>query len=82
MIRRIPVSRDNTDLIQYAISLFNESSLVADDFVYLIFLAPDHVHLLVESDGQLSIEEILNRIKDFTCERLLEKYLLIVFPFP
>ena len=72
--RRMPVFRDNTDVIESAINLFPESSLVVDDFVHLIFLAPDHVHLLVESDGELSVEEIVNRIKDFTCKRLFERF--------
>ena len=72
--RRMPVFRDNTDVIESAINLFPESSLVVGDFVYLIFLAPDHVHLLVESNGELSIEEIVNRIKDFTCKSLFKRY--------
>ncbi|MFC1532272.1 IS200/IS605 family transposase [Thermodesulfobacteriota bacterium] len=74
VVRRMPVFKDNRDFIETAISLFPESSLVVDDFVHLIFLAPDHVHLLVESNGELSVEEIINRIKDFTCKRLFEKY--------
>lgn len=74
VFRRVPIFRDNKDLIESAINLFSESSLVVNDFVHLIFLAPDHVHLLVESNGELSIEEIVNRIKDFTCKSLFERY--------
>ena len=74
VINRTPVFRDNTELIESLIDLFNESSTVVNDFVYPIFLAPDHVHLLVESDGQLSIQEIINRIKDFTSKGLFNRF--------
>ncbi|MGA9177291.1 MAG: transposase, partial [Desulfobacterales bacterium] len=40
-------------------------------------LASDHIHVYVESDGELSIEEIVHRIKQFSNEAILKKFPLI-----
>jgi len=50
---------------------------LAGGFVDLLYLAPDHLHLYVESDGELSIEEIVHRIKQFSNDAILEKFPLI-----
>ena len=43
-------------------------------FVEVLHLAADHVHLYVESDGELSIEEMVQRIKRFTNEAVLDEF--------
>ena len=63
---RKPVFRSDDKIVEAAYKLFDESSEVVNDFVSLISLAPDHVHVLVESNGELSVEELVNRIKEFT----------------
>jgi len=52
-------------------------SELAGGFVDLLYLAPDHIHLYVESDGELSIEEIVHRIKQFSNDAILEKFPLL-----
>jgi putative transposase len=52
-------------------------SETAGGFVDLVYLAPDHIHLYVESDGELSIEEIVHRIKRVSSDVILEKFPLI-----
>lgn len=74
VVCRFRIFRDDKSMIKTAIELFNESSLVVNDFVHLLFLAPDHVHLLVESNGELSVEELVNRIKKHACNGLFKKY--------
>jgi len=56
---------------------FQRCSEQAGGFVDLLYLAPDHIHLYVESDGDLSIEEIVHRIKQFSNDAILEKFPLI-----
>ena len=56
---------------------FLRCSELAGGFVDLLYLAPDHIHLYVESDGELSIEEIVHRIKRFSSDATLEKFPLI-----
>jgi REP element-mobilizing transposase RayT len=40
----------------------------------LLCLAPDHVHLYVESDGELSVEEIVHKIKRFSNDVIVEEF--------
>ena len=54
-------------------SLFRCSDLV-DGFVKLLSLAPDHIHVYVESDGDLSAEEIAHRIKRFSNDAILKEF--------
>jgi len=56
---------------------FLRCSELAGGFVDLLYLAPDHIHLYVESDGNLSIEELAHRIKQFSNDVILEKFPLI-----
>ena len=44
-------------------------------FAYLLYLAPDHVHVYVSSDGELSIEEMVHGMK-----RLSNKTIMDTFP--
>ena len=43
----------------------------------LLYLAPDHVHLYMESDGEFSIEKVVNEIKRFSNNAVLEKFPLL-----
>jgi REP element-mobilizing transposase RayT len=56
---------------------FLRCSELAGGFVDLLYLAPDHIHLYAESDGELSIEEIVHRIKQFSNKAILEKFPLL-----
>ncbi len=56
---------------------FLRCSEPAGGFVDLLYLAPDHVHLYVESDGELAIEEIVHRIKQSSSDAILEKFPLL-----
>lgn len=70
---RKPVFRPDEEITNAADKLFDESSQVVNDFVSLISLAPDHIHVLVESNGELSVEELVNRIKKHTCKGLFKE---------
>ena len=43
-------------------------------FVNLLYMAPDHIHVYVESDGELSVEELAHRIKGFSNKAILKKF--------
>jgi len=66
--------RPVNDLIESVHDHFLRCSEMVGGFVELLNLAPDHVHLYVESDGELSIEEMVQRIKGFTDEAMLEEF--------
>jgi len=75
-LRRSVFSPAN-DFFDFVSDTFLRCSEQAGGFVDLLYLAPDHIHLYVESDGELSIEEIVNRIKQFSNHAILEKFPLI-----
>jgi len=65
------------DFFDFISDTFLRCSDLARGFVDLLYLAPDHIHLYAESDGELSIEEIVHRIKQFSINAILEKFPLI-----
>jgi len=70
---RKPVFNSDDKIVEAAYKLFDESSEIVNDFVSLISLAPDHVHVLVESNGELSVDELINRIKEHTGKGLIKE---------
>jgi len=75
-LRRAVFSPVNT-FFDFVSDIFLRCSKLAGGFVDLLYLAPDHIHLYVESDGELSIEEIVYRIKQFSNDAILEKFPLV-----
>ena len=75
-LRRSVFSPANT-FFNFVSDTFLRCSEQAGGFVDLLYLAPDHIHLYVESDGELSIEEIVHRIKQFSNNAILKKFPLI-----
>ena len=75
-LRRSVFSPANT-FFDFVSDTFLGCSEPAGGFVDLLYLAPDHIHLYVESDGELSIEKVVYRIKKFSNHAILEKFPLI-----
>jgi REP element-mobilizing transposase RayT len=71
---RMPVFNPISDFFTFAHDTFLLCSQKVNGFVDLLYLAPDHVHLYIESDGELSVEEMGHRIKRFSNNAILEKY--------
>jgi REP element-mobilizing transposase RayT len=71
---RMPVFNPINDFFSFAHDTFLLCSEKVNGFVDLLYLAPDHVHLYSESDGELSVEEMVHRIKRFSNNAILEKY--------
>ncbi len=49
-------------------------SEMVDGYVQLLYLAPDHVHLFVESNGDLSPEDMATKIKQYSNNAILEEF--------
>ena len=71
---RSPVFSPADDFIGFVSDIFFRSSEPAGGFVDLLYLASDHVHLYVESDGELSVEEMVHKIKRFSSNAILEEF--------
>ena len=72
--QRMPVFNPVNNFINFVHDTFFVCSERVGGFVDLLCLAPDHVHLYVESDGELSIEEVVHRIKRFSNNAILEEF--------
>jgi REP element-mobilizing transposase RayT len=71
---RTPVFNPTSHFIDLVHDTFLKCSELAGGFVALLYLAPDHVHLYVESDGELSVEEVVYRIKRFSNNAILDEF--------
>ena len=72
--QRIPVFNPIKNFINFVHDTFLVCSERVGGFANLLYLATDHVHVYVESDGELSVEEVVHRIKRFSNNAILEKF--------
>lgn len=66
-----------SDFIDFVNGIFLKCSDMVRGFAYLLHLAQDHVHVYVESDGELSIEEMVRGMKRLSNNAILKKFPLI-----
>jgi putative transposase len=71
---RMPLFNPVNDFISFAHDTFLLCSEKVNGLVNLLHLAQDHVHLYIESDGELSVEEMGYGIKRFSNKAILEKH--------
>ena len=74
---RTPVFVPANDFIVFVHDTFLGCSEAAGGFVHLLYLAPDHVHLYVESDGERSPEDMANDIKQAAANAIPEEFAVI-----
>lgn len=72
-LRRSVFSPAN-DVIDFVYSTFLRCSELIGGYVDLVYLAPDHAHLYVESDGELSVEEMVHKIKRFSSKAIIDEF--------
>ena len=71
---RMPLFAPANDFISFVYDTFMKCSERVREFVNLLYLAPDHIHLYVESDGELSIEEMVQDIKRFSNKAIVKEF--------
>ena len=72
--QRMPVFNPINNFMNFVHDTFLVCSERVGGFVDLLYLAPDHVHLYVESDGELSVEEMVHKIKRFSNNAILKEF--------
>jgi REP element-mobilizing transposase RayT len=72
---RMPIFSPDNDLSDFVNDTFSNCNELVGGFVSLLWLAPDHVHLYVNSDGESSVETIVKEIKQFSKNAILEKFI-------
>ncbi len=74
VLYRRPVFNPANDFIGFIHDTFLRCSEPARGYVNLLYLAPDHVHLYAELDGELSVDEVVQKIKRFSNNAILEEF--------
>lgn len=73
-IYRRPVFADPGKVIAFISDTFLNCSEAVRGFVSLLWLAPDHIHLYVESDGENSVDAIAQGMKRLSTAAILEEF--------
>jgi REP element-mobilizing transposase RayT len=68
---RIPVFNPTSHFIELVYDTLLKYSERVGGLVHLLYLAPDHIHIYVESDGELSVEDMVLEIKHFSNDAIL-----------
>jgi REP element-mobilizing transposase RayT len=71
--KRLPVFRPNSHITGFVHGKLMEYSEKVGCLVDLLWLAPDHVHLYVNSDGKDSVETLVQGIKRFSRDPLIHE---------
>lgn len=72
--RRTPVFVPANDFIRSVHDIFLGCSHAAGGLVHLVYLAPDHVHVYVESDGERSVEDMVFDIKKVSSKAIFRQF--------
>jgi REP element-mobilizing transposase RayT len=74
VIHRRPVFSPKNDIANFTYDLFSKPIELGGDFVNLLWLASDHIHLHVDSNGDRSVETVVKEIKRFSEKAIFEKF--------
>jgi len=73
VFHRTPVFVPASAFVSFVHDTFLECSESAGGFVHLVYLAPDHVHVYMESDGQRSVEDMVHDTKKPSAKAIREE---------
>ena len=71
VIHRKPVFKPTNDNFDFFYDTFSKCNDLVEGFISLLWLAPDHVHLYVNSDGERSVETMVEEIKRYSNKAIL-----------
>jgi REP element-mobilizing transposase RayT len=71
---RTPVFVPASAFVSFVHDTFLGCSQAAGGFSHLVYLAPDHVHVYVESDGERSVEDMVHDIKKISAKAIREEF--------
>jgi REP element-mobilizing transposase RayT len=77
VIHRNPIFRHTNDIFDFVYDTSSKCNELVRGFVNLLWLAPDHLHLYVESDGELSVDTMIQDIKEYLQSAMLSESTVI-----
>ena len=73
VIHRRTIFSNPAASVERVSEVFLDCSEVVDSFVRLLWLAPDHVHIYVESDGDKSVDTLAQELKKISASSIAVK---------
>ena len=77
-IHRRPFFSNPIETFKLVSEVFLDCSEVVGSFINLLWLAPDHLHIYVESDGEKSIDTLIQEIKKISESSIAAKALDLI----
>jgi len=74
VVSRRPVFSKPTSAIDFISNTITTFSEEVGGFACLLWLAPDHIHLYVESDGKVSPDDMAQKMKQLSEKPILERF--------
>ncbi|MCP4274474.1 MAG: hypothetical protein GY781_21320, partial [Gammaproteobacteria bacterium] len=65
-IHRKPFFSNPVEAFKFVNEVFLDCSKVVGSFINLLWLAPDHLHIYVESDGEKAVDTLIQEIKNIS----------------
>ncbi len=66
VVKRRPVFKQSDRYLDLFHDVFSECGHLIGGVASLLWLAPDHIHVYIESDGEKSVEAIIHELKQFS----------------
>ena len=71
---RWPVFAKSSDYLEFVSKLFYKGSEVVEGYAQLLWLAPDHVHIYVNTKGRDSVHRIIRKLKSHSGKSLMSTF--------
>jgi REP element-mobilizing transposase RayT len=74
VVERRPVFKRSDDYLVLFHDTFSKCGEIVGGGASLLWLAPDHIHVYIESDGEKSVETIIHGLKQFSKRAVVRQF--------